>query len=83
MIHGIPSPKLETILVDLFTDENLFYYVQGAELVRIFENAFSTYRISGKTLFRYAGRRKVSQKLREFIREQTHIELPYFLEEKE
>ena len=83
MIHGIPSPKLETILVDLFTDENLFYYVQGAELVRIFENAFSTYRVSGKTLFRYARRRKASQKLREFIREQTHIELSHFMEEKE
>jgi len=83
MIHGIPIPKLETILVDLFTDENLFYYVQGAELSRIFENAFSTYRVSGKTLFRYARRRKVSQKLQEFIREQTQIELPYFMEEKE
>jgi hypothetical protein len=83
MIHGVPSPKLEKILVDLFTDENLFYYVQGAELSRIFENAFSTYRVSGKTLFRYSRRRKVSQKLREFIREQTHIELPHFMEEKE
>lgn len=83
MIHGMPSPKLEKILVDLFTEEDLFYYFQGAELTRIFENAFSTYQVSEKTLFRYARRRKVSQKLQNFIRAQTQIKLPQFMEEKE
>jgi len=79
----VPSPKLEKILVDLFTDEDRFYYFQGAELARIFENAFSAHPISVKTLFRYARRRKASTKLRKFIHEQTQIELPRFVEEKE
>lgn len=74
-VQDVPSPKLEKILVDLFADVNLFYYFQGAELARIFENAFSTYRVSERTLFRYARRRKVSQKLRQFILERTQVEL--------
>jgi len=82
-IHGVPSPKLEKMLVDLLTENDLFYYFQGAELARIFENAFFTYLISMKTLFRYARRRKVSMNLRKFIHEQTQIELPRFMEEKE
>ena len=42
-IHGIPFPKLEKILVDIFVDGDKYYYFQGEELARIFENAFSTY----------------------------------------
>lgn len=79
-VQGIPFPKLEKILVDIFVDRDRHYYFQGEELVRIFENAFSIYWISEKTLFRYAGRRKVSAKLRQFIREHTQIELSLFPE---
>jgi hypothetical protein len=75
MIHGLPYPKLEKILVDIFVDEEKYYFFQGEELVRIFENAFSSYLISEITLFRYAGRRKASQKLRQFISTQTQVEL--------
>ena len=74
-VNEIPCPKLEKILVDVFTDTDLFYIFQGQELVNIFETAFRTYRISEKTLFRYAGRRKVSQKIHTFISQQTDIQL--------
>jgi ATP-dependent helicase YprA (DUF1998 family) len=74
-VNEIPCPKLEKILVDVFADAELFYIFQGQELVNIFETAFHTYRISEKTLFRYAGRRKVSQKIRAFITQQTNIQL--------
>jgi hypothetical protein len=74
-VNEIPCPKLEKILVDVFSDADLFYIFQGQELVNIFETAFHTYRISEKTLFRYAGRRKVSQKIRAFITQQTNIQL--------
>jgi hypothetical protein len=73
--QGIPSPKLEKILVDIFLDEEKYFFFQGEELVRIYENAFSSYWINEKTLLRYAGRRKVSGKLRQFIKEQTQIQL--------
>lgn len=81
--NGVPFPRLEKILVDIFADEEKFFVFQGEELVRIFENAFAAYWISEKTLFRYAGRRKVSMKLREFIRNQTQIELTHIQENAE
>jgi hypothetical protein len=79
-VHGVPSPKLEKILVDIFVDGDKFYYFQGEELTRIFESVFSTYWINEKTLFRYAGRRMVGEKLRQFIREHTQVELSEFPE---
>ena len=82
-VQGIPFPKVEKILVDIFVDRDKYYYFQGEELARIFENAFSIYWISEKTLIRYAGRRKVSAKLRQFIREHTQIELSLFPENAE
>lgn len=74
-IRGIPFPKLEKVLVDIFADADKFYVFQGDELVHIFENAFTSYWISNKTLYRYAGRRKVGTKLQEFISMQTQIDL--------
>jgi len=82
-IHGIPFPKLEKILVDIFVDGDKYYYFQGEEVAHIFENAFSTYWVNEKTLFRYAGRRMVSGKLLRFIREHTQIELSQFSEDAE
>ncbi len=73
--QGLPYPKLEKILVDIFADAKKYYFFQGEELANIFQNAFSSYWISEKTLFRYAGRRKAAQKLLQFMRTQTTIEL--------
>ncbi|MDP2965581.1 MAG: hypothetical protein Q8N39_06015 [Pelolinea sp.] len=72
---GITTARLEKILVDIFTDEDRFFAFHGQELTNIFENAFSTYWINLKTLFRYAGRRKVAMKMQAFITTQTQIEL--------
>lgn len=74
-VNNIPCPKLEKILVDVFANDEKFFVFQGQELVHIYEIAFRTYRISEKTLFRYAQRRKVHQKLKAFIRQKTDIQL--------
>lgn len=74
-INGIITARLEKILVDIFADEDRFFAFHGQELTNIFENAFSMYWINVKTLFRYAGRRKVAMKLQAFITTQTQIEL--------
>ena len=74
MVQGLPYAKLEKILVDIFADEKKYYSFQGDEMVHIFQNAFSSYWISEKTLFRYAGRRKAAQKLLYFMRTQAMIE---------
>jgi len=82
-VKGIPFPRLEKVLVDIFVEDDIFYFLQGEELVRIFENAFSSYWISERTLFRYARRRKASQKLRQFIFERAKVELSLFPENTE
>ena len=74
-VNGIPCPKLEKILVDIFSDKNKFYIFQGQELITIYKTAFQNYKISERTLFWYAERRKVHQKLRTFIQNYTEIQL--------
>ena len=76
-VNNIPCPKIEKILVDIFNNNEKFYIFQGQELVRIFETVFERYLISEKALFRYAERRKVSQKMRIFISHETNIRLIY------
>jgi len=61
------TPLLEKILVDLYAEDKLFYFSQGAELVHIFENAISTYTINFTKLFSYAGRREKEQDLKAFL----------------
>ena len=74
-IEGVSTPKLEKILVDIFADEDIFYIFQGEELAHIFDAAFASYQLSQKAIFRYAQRRKVGQKIREFIQKKTKIQL--------
>ena len=61
------TPALEKILVDLFSEEKLFYYVQGSELMNIYENAISTYTINFTKLFSYAKRREREQDIKQFM----------------
>ena len=74
-VNDIPYPKIEKIMVDIFADDEIFYVFQGQELVRIFETVFERYQVSEKALFRYAERRRVSQKIRSFINRETNIRL--------
>ena len=75
-ILGTVHARLEKILVDIYSDEEHFFIFQGQEMINIFENVFASYWINTKTLFRYAGRRKAEEKLRNFIKTQTQIILP-------
>jgi hypothetical protein len=72
---GIPFPKLEKILVDVFVNKDIFYAFQGKELSNIYENTFSAYWVNEKTMFRYASRRKADKKIRGFIQKKTKIQL--------
>ena len=74
-VEGVSTPKLEKILVDIFADEDIFYIFHGEELVHIFEAAFDRYQVSQKAIFRYAQRRKLDQKLRDFLQKKTKIQL--------
>ncbi|MBK8555962.1 MAG: hypothetical protein IPL65_09430 [Lewinellaceae bacterium] len=61
------TPLLEKILVDLYAEEKLFYYLQGAELVHIYKNAISNYAINFTKLFSYAKRREREQDIKQFM----------------
>jgi hypothetical protein len=63
------TPLLEKILVDLFSEEKLYYFYQGSELIHIYENAIKNYTINFSKLFSYAGRREKEQAIRQFLTE--------------
>jgi len=50
--------SIEKMLVDIFCDETLFAAQQGAEMRKIFNEAFSKYTINQNKMLRYADRRK-------------------------
>ena len=64
---------LEKMIVDLFSDKNLYSFFQGSELVHIINNAYHRYSINFTTLFHYAGRRRKENDLRNFLLEKTNI----------
>jgi hypothetical protein len=74
-VNGVLCPKLEKILVDIWTDGDRFFMFHGQELINIYEMIFYGYQISEKMFFGYAARRKVDKKIRKFITENTKIQL--------
>ncbi len=61
------TPTLEKIMVDLFAEKRLFYYLQGGELIQIYENILSTYTINFTRFFSYAKRREREQDIKQFM----------------
>ncbi len=63
----INIPTLEKILVDVFSEKKLFYYLQGSELMHIYESALTNYSINFTKLFSYAKRREQKQNIEQFM----------------
>jgi len=61
------TPLLEKILVDLYAENKLFYFYQGAELMHIYENILKSYTINYTKLFSYAKRRDQEQDIKQFM----------------
>lgn len=66
-VDQVPVPRLEKLLVDLFSRPDLFSAFQGQELKTIFTNARRRYLLDERTLLRYAQRRHKADALREFL----------------
>jgi hypothetical protein len=64
----VPTPKLEKILVDIFTEKELFYSLQGSELSNIFVNAIENYNFNLTTLLSYAKRRNKKEELLNYLK---------------
>lgn len=67
VLKGIPVPTLEKILVDLCADSEIFFFVQGIELVNIFRNAFDKYTININKMMRYAKRRNKKNEIEKIL----------------
>ncbi len=63
----IVVPTLEKILVDIYANENVFHFVHGAEMEKIFRHALDRYAINYTTFFGYAKRRGKDADLRDFL----------------
>jgi hypothetical protein len=68
--RSVILPTLEKILVDIYEDINIFHFIQGAELERIFANALDRYAVNYSTLFAYARRRGKAPSLHAFLSKQ-------------
>jgi hypothetical protein len=71
--EGLKVPTIEKIMVDIFTDDELFVTYQGAELQNIFQEFFKTFNINQSTLRQYANKRHVRDRLISFLKEETDI----------
>lgn len=69
----IVIPKIEKIIVDLFADDELYVTYQGGELKSIYEELFNNFSINQSTLYRYASRRNVKDRIITYLKEETAI----------
>lgn len=60
-------PLLEKILVDIYSEEKLYYFYQGSELRYIYENALSNYSINYTKLLSYARRREKETEIKSYL----------------
>jgi len=63
---AVPTVTLEKMLADLFADGE-FGYLQGQELLVVFQNAWDRYSINTSKLLRYAARKGQRQEIQEFL----------------
>lgn len=64
---GVVIPRLEKMLVDLFSGEPVLEPFGGAEMDSVFRNAFDTYALNVDTILRYAARRGKRQEMVEYL----------------
>jgi hypothetical protein len=65
--NGVSVPALEKILVDLYTEKELFYFIQGNEFLNIFKSAAEKYTINSDKLLRYANRRGKKEEMQNIV----------------
>ena len=66
-VDNITVPAIEKILVDLYTDSEIFFFLQGSEMLNIFTNALEKYTVNTDRLLRYAKRRNKGEELKKIL----------------
>lgn len=81
LISEAPKPReghsspLEKLLVDLFVNKFTGHLIEKSEYPAIMEDAFHKYYLDETKMFRYARRRNAETRMKEFIRQETGIQL--------
>lgn len=68
VVETVPTVTIEKMLVDLLSNKQLFYFYQGYELVRIFQQAFDKFTINKSKMLRYASRRRKKKEIKEILK---------------
>ncbi len=71
------SPKIEKIIVDIFSDKIINYFYEGSERLQIYEQIFSTYAVNYKTLFAYAKRRSIYEEFKAYLKKYNIGDIRY------
>ncbi len=66
-VDSVPVPTIEKILVDVIADSDIFFFLQGMEMVYVFKNVIESYTVNMDRLKRYARRRNREHEVREVI----------------
>jgi hypothetical protein len=64
--NSLSTPKIEKILVDLFS-ENSLSFINESEKMNIFKNSLRNYSVNFKTLFSYAKNRNKKELIQDYI----------------
>ena len=73
VVSNVRVPSIEKVLVDIFSEKDLYVVFQGSELSFIFNSVYKKYEIDFSKLFNYAKRRGKDKELATFIRSNTDI----------
>ena len=73
-VNKIVVPKLEKILIDLFSDNKYLVAYKGYEQKIIFENAFDKYQLNLSNIINYSRRRKKDKLITEFLITEINID---------
>ena len=65
-IHGISTPRIEKILVDILCDDDMDY-LHGSEWHYIFDQVMNTFSVNRSSLLRYASRRNAKDKIEKVL----------------
>ncbi len=69
------NTNLEKLLVDIFAEELLKETFSESEYPTIYETCFQSYVINENQMFRYARRRKIADRIKQFLEEETDVKL--------
>ena len=66
-VDSVTVPTIEKILVDLVADSETFFFLQGHEILNVFESAMGKYTVNTDRLLRYAKRRNKKEELQKIL----------------